>query len=517
MPEPIIDVRTDHKWENWHFSSGVGGKVSKFFIPWNDWADNSPSPSGKPFAPGLAGLKSIVRQAEAAGKRVRAAGSGWSLNNVAFVPDYLVDTANLSALLIGFGPAYVSPADGADSERFVFAQCGAQIKTINQELAKRSLALPTSGASNGQTIVGAMSTGTHGSALSVGSIPDFILGLHIVAEGGKDYWIERASRPAMSDRFVSWLGATLIRDDDLFHSAVVGFGSFGLIHGVAFKAEPLYVLEMFVEQLDYERVVPAVTTLDMRGLGLPDGDALPFHFEVLFNPYKRGSGQKGAFLRVMYKRPYVAPGPRLATTHGASINGRDLVSIAGVFSGVLPGATVGDFLQTQLQETVTPTAPVTVPMLPGVAFGDCEPTGGGTSLEIGIPINRIAEALNLVWSVTDSHPFGAPVAVRYVKASEALLAFTYFPPLTCTIEMPGVDSSAARTAHQALFAAFNAAGIPHTFHWGQHLPQDAQSVVAGYGQARVDRWLAARRSFLKTAAGRRMFSNDLLDACGLST
>ena len=204
MPNPVIDVRVDQTWNNWHSSSGVGGTVARFFIPWNDWDDNSAAPAGKPFVPGLAGLKSIVRQAEAAGKRVRALGSGWSLNNVAFVPDYLIDTANLSALLIGFGPRFVSPSQQADSERFVFSQCGAQLKTINQELAKNGLALPTSGASNGQTIVGAMSTGTHGSANSVGAIQDFILGLHIVGEGGEDYWIERASQPAMSDAFVDW-------------------------------------------------------------------------------------------------------------------------------------------------------------------------------------------------------------------------------------------------------------------------------------------------------------------------
>jgi len=490
--------------------------VARFFIPWNDWDDNSPSPGGKPFAPGLAALKSIVRQAEAAGKRVRAAGSGWSLNNAAYVPDYLIDTANLSALLIGFGPAYVAPSHQADSEHFVFSQCGAQLKTVNEELAKKGLALPTSGASNGQTIVGAMSTGTHGSANTVGAIPDFILGLHIVGEGGEDYWIERASQPAMSDTFLAWLGAKLIRDDDLFLSAVVGFGSLGLIHGVVFKAEPLYVLELFVRQFDYQQVVAAATTLDMRGLGLPGGDAVPFHFEVVFNPYKRGAGQGGAFVRVLNKRPYVAPGPSVLPTDGTSIHGRDLVSIAGVFSEVLPGFALGDFLQSQLMASVTPTAPKTVSALPGVAFGDSQPTGGGTSVEIGIPINRIADALNAIWAVTDAHPFGAPIALRYVKSSDALLAFTYFPPITCTIEMPGVDSAAARSAHQAIFSALSAAKIPHAFHWGQQAPKDFQTVVSGFGQGRVNRWLAARHNFLKTAAGRRLFSNDLLDACGLS-
>ena len=517
MPNPVIDVRVNQTWNNWHSSSGVGGTVARFFIPWNDWDDNSPAPSGKPFVPGLAALKSIVQQAQAAGKRVRALGSGWSLNNVAFVPDYLIDTANLSALLIGFGPRFVWPSQQADSERFVFSQCGAQLKTINQELAKNGLALPTSGASNGQTIAGAMSTGTHGSANSVGAIQDFILGLHIVAEGGEDYWIERASQPAMSDDFVDWLGARLIRDDDLFLSAVVGFGSFGVIHGVVFKAEPLYVLELFVQQFDYQRVLPAATTLDMRGLGLPDGDALPFHFEVVFNPYKRGAGQGGAFVRVLNKRPYVAPGPSVAPTDGASIRGRDLVSIAGLFSNVLPGPAMGDVLQGQLRASVTPTAPASVPALPGVAFGDSQPTGGGTSVEIGIPINRIADALDAIWGVTDVHPFGAPVALRYVKSSDALLAFSYFPPITCTIEMPGVDSAGARAAHRAIFSAFNAANIPHAFHWGQQAPSDPQTVLAGFGRARVDRWLAARRNFLKTTAARRMFSNDLLDACGLST
>jgi len=516
MPQPIIDVKPNRKWENWHTTTGVGGGVAKFFIPWNDWDDNSSSPAGKPFVPGLEGLKSIVRQAEADGRRVRAAGSGWSLNNVAFVPDYLVDTQNLSALLIGFGPAFVTAAHQAESQQFVFAQCGAQLKTLNNELAKHRLALPTMGASNGQTIVGAMSTSTHGSANTVGAIPDYILGLHVVAEGGQDYWIERASQPAMSDAFVSWLGATLIRDDDLFLSAVVGFGSFGLIHAVAFKAEPLYALDLFVRKFDHDQVTAAATTLDMRGLGLPDGDVLPFHFEVVFNPYKRGAGQGGAFVRVLYKRAFVPPGPSPLPTDGSSIRGRDLVSIAGLFSDHAPPGLLGDVLQGQLELAVQPTAPASLLALPGVAFGDSEPTSGGTSIELGIPINRVADALGVIWSVTDAHPFGAPVALRYVKGSDALLAHTFFPPITCTIEMPGVSSASARTAHQAMFNAFRAANIPHAFHWGQQLPQDFSTVLASFGQDRVNRWLAARRGFLKTAAGRRLFSNDLLDACGLS-
>jgi len=448
MPDPIIDVQSNTNWNNWHSSSNVGGSVAKFFIPWNAWDDNSLAAPDKPFLPGLAGMQAIVRDAERAGARVRAVGSGWSLNNVAFVRDYLIDTSNLSAMLIGFGPSYVQPALEAQSERFVFVQCGAQIRSINDELARNGLALPTSGASNGQTIVGAMSTGTHGSAHPVGAIPDFILGLHVIADGGNHFWIERASQPAMSDKFVSWLGATLIRDDDLFLSAVVGFGSFGLIHAVAFKAEPLYVLELFIKQFDFAEVVSAATTLDVSSLGLPDGSNLPFHFEIVLNPYRRQTGGRGAFVRVLYKRSLVAPGPIVPPTDGGSIRNHDLVGIAGLFSDVAPSGILGDFLQQQLENSVSPTAPKTVMSLPGVAFGDTQPTGGGTSVEIGIPLDRVGDALQVIWSVTDTTPFGAPVALRYVRGSDALLAFTCFSPVTCTIEMPGVDSSMARSASQ---------------------------------------------------------------------
>jgi FAD/FMN-containing dehydrogenase len=126
----------------------------------------------------------------------------------------------------------VEPAYQGDDRRnrLVFAQCGVQIKTLNTLLAEKALALPTSGASNGQTIAGAVSTGTHGAANQVGAMQDFILGIHIVAEGGKHYWVERASNHVVTQEFCDWIGAARIRDDKLFRAMVVGFGSFGLVH-----------------------------------------------------------------------------------------------------------------------------------------------------------------------------------------------------------------------------------------------------------------------------------------------
>jgi len=166
MPNPVMTIKPGVAWSNFHSTSNVGGRVGKLFIPFNAWDDGSAPPAGQPFAPGLAGLKAIVQQAESASMRVRALGSSWSLNNIAFVKDYLVDTTNLAELLVGFSQGSVDPSYRGEIASLVYAQCGNTISKLNNDLANANppLALPTSGASNGQTIAGAMSTGTHGSA-----------------------------------------------------------------------------------------------------------------------------------------------------------------------------------------------------------------------------------------------------------------------------------------------------------------------------------------------------------------
>lgn len=516
MPTPVIETTHHTSWQNWHRTSSVGGSVRTLFKPRNRWT-TAASGEHKWFEPGLAGLCSIVQQAESAGRRVRAIGSGWSLSSVAYVDDFLVDTSALSEWSLGFSAPMVEPTHAARRDRFVLAQCGVQIRTLDGHLEQRRLALPTQGASNGQTIVGAMSTGTHGSAHDAGSIADFILGLHIVAEGGRHYWVERASDPVTTSAFAAWLGnAVPLRNDELFNAAVVGFGSFGLIHAVLFEAEPVFVLDKFVRRYDYPAVAHAARTLDTAGLDLPSPDR-PFHFEVVVNPYRRGAGEGGAFVRAYYKKTLGAnePLPVLSVGESKTIRSPDLIHVISSLSDAVP-ALVPGLLQDQLEHSFQPTPLPLRHALPGQIFDDTLPSNGGTSLEIGVPLARVGDALDAIFRVTDAHVFGAPVALRYVRASHATLAFSCHAPTTCTLEMPGIDSATAASGHRQIFAALQAAQIPATYHWGQQGPFTAASLAQGYGAARIERWLQARRGFLKTAGGRRTFSNALLDACGLS-
>lgn len=518
MPEPLIEIVKGHKWRNWHDTSGVGGKVEQLLTPRNQWLDGTPNDPKKRWLPGLTGLQKIVRKAETNEKRVRALGSGWSLSPVAFVDEYLINTARLSDWSVGLTSVSVTPAFAQLAPRIVFAQCGTSISTLNTVLEQRGLALATTGASNGQTIAGAVSTGTHGSAHSVGGIQDRVLALHIVGEGGKHFLIQRHSKRVITKLYADWLGATLLeQDDDLFDAALVGFGSFGVIHAVLFEAVPLYVLGRCVKQLDYAEALPAAKAHDISQLGFPAGQPAPYHIEFAFNPYRRGSGESGAFARVLYAYPYKpgTPLPVLPVVGGETQRSRDLVSMISVGADIAPIAVPG-LLQSQLEGGLSVTGNKIIKGTPGQTWNDSKQTGGGTSLELGIALADVEAALEAIFSVTDDLVFGAPVALRYVRNSDALLAFTHFAPISCAIEMPGIDSARARDAHAKIEAALVNHGVRHTYHWGQALPASETVVRAGFGNDRVDRWLAARRAFL-TAKGRRTFSNDLVEDCGLST
>lgn len=517
MPEPLIDIELNKVWSNWHDTAGVGGEVKQFLTPSNRWLDGTPVDPAKRFEPGLEGLRAIVRKAEAAKLRLRALGSGWSLNAMGFVDGFLVNTSRLNAWSIGLTAKSVAPACAGIASRVVYAQCGTQITTLNSGLEAKGLALATAGASNGQTIAGAISTGTHGSAHSVGAIHDRVLALHMVAEQGKHYLIQPARRPVVTPAYCQWLGAELRESDALFDAALVSFGSFGIVHAVIFEAAPLYLLRLFVKQTDYADVVHAATTHDVSRLALLPGAGAPYHIEFILNPYMRGRGQKGAFTRVYYQQPH-PPGAALPLRHlnGVErVRGRDLVGAIRVGSELAPGV-ISSVLQDQISSAAPPTRGPAFIGTPGQCFSDSRRTGGGTSLELGVPLERVKDALDAIFAVTDAHPFGAPVALRYVRASQALLAFTHFAPLTCTIEFPGLDAPRSREAHLRIEVELEKRGVPHTYHWGQAMPQNREVVRAGFGDARVDAWLAARRAFL-SPAGRTLFSNDVLDSLGLAS
>jgi hypothetical protein len=132
------------------------------------------------------------------------------------------------------------------ASRLVHVEAGIKVHELNEMLDKLTppLAMPTLGGSNGQSIAGAFSTGTHGANPNLPPIADFVRALHLVGPGGQQWWIEPASRPitdrtameARKARGVIDPCIKLVYDDDLFFSCLVSMGCAGVIYAVVVEA-----------------------------------------------------------------------------------------------------------------------------------------------------------------------------------------------------------------------------------------------------------------------------------------
>jgi hypothetical protein len=507
MPEPYIHIERDVQWTNKH--ENVSGRVAHYYDVWNRWADQSSDPI--PWRPGLAGLQRAVRDARAAEASIRAFGGSWSLSAAAYDSQFMLNTKPLSVMDIGLSPAYVVPGY-ANPERLLFAQCGCTIQDVHDALAAKSLALATSGASDGQTLAGAISTGTHGSANQVGGMQESVVGLHLITEDGTPLWIERASRPVVSEAFLKLIDTppqNLRRaDDDLFNAAVVSFGSFGIVHAYLMETEPLYSLEAYSRKMDFDHVKEALGTLNVASLGLPEGATLPYHFEIDLNLYRLGRGENGAYVRFMYKRPGGTPLPPADWSRGHR-PGDDVLGIVGTLSDAAPMAI--PLLVTEIMEGRLG-AYEAVRATPGYTFGPTTIRGQGTSTELGFRLQDSVAAIELMAQVVAEEPIGTVVGVRFVKGSQALAAFTQYP-ITCTVELQAVNTARSREGYQRIWSRLDRAGIPFTLHWGQVLPYEPARYRTVYGP-RLDRWLEKKAQIL-SSAGRKMFSNDMVRGVGL--
>ena len=241
---------------NWHYTVDVGGPFAKKFRPANTFANgtstldhssSSSSSDGEPiqneeFVSGLRALQDCVREAAADGQRLRAYGSRWSLSNIAYDDQYLVEPWGLNYYQIGLAEDQVTEAYRDIRDRLVFVQAGVMNRHINQVLLRHDLDFYTNGDGDGHRTVGAVSTGTHNSALSLAAIQDYVRGVHLVLPpAGEHVFIQRASEAVVTAQFCQFLdNARLIEDDELFGAVVVGLGSFGIIHGMLIEMEPIY-------------------------------------------------------------------------------------------------------------------------------------------------------------------------------------------------------------------------------------------------------------------------------------
>ena len=255
----------------------------------------------------------IVRSAVPTRRTIRAVGSAWSFSDCIYTEDELIEMGGLNQILgfirIGRGPVGDSPVLRIglrssilrEDRIFVHAQAGVLLESLNRRLNEYHITLPTMGSSSGQTIAGAVSTGTHGAHFDRPPLADYLRAILIVDPGGNLHWIERAGNGAITDPTRYPARPSIDReiefhyDDEMFRAAMVSLGCLGIVVEVILECRPQYLISRVgstttwgnMRQWLGERALGSATPFP-PGIRHPtDFTPIPEALEIFLSPHRR--------------------------------------------------------------------------------------------------------------------------------------------------------------------------------------------------------------------------------------
>jgi FAD-linked oxidoreductase len=216
---------------------------------WQNWAGNQAmSPAQVAHPASTEEVARLVKEAAAAGRRVKAIGSGHSFTAIGLTDGVLLQLDRMAGLVsVDLDAATVT------------VEAGMPIARLNATLSEHGLGLTNMGDIDVQTVSGAISTGTHGTGRNSGSIGMQVAGLELVLADGSVVTCSRTERP------------------DLFEVARIGLGSLGVVTAVTFQAEKAFALNAD------ERPMPLDEVLE----GFEELVAANEHFEFYWFPHTR--------------------------------------------------------------------------------------------------------------------------------------------------------------------------------------------------------------------------------------
>jgi len=216
---------------------------------WTNWGRNqscAPTEIRRPTSE--AELADLVKQAAAAGLRVKAVGAGHSFTSIACTDGVLVDLGDYGRVLAH---------DAATGH--VTVEAGIPLHRLSDELDARGLALENMGDIDRQSLAGATQTATHGTGLRFGNLSSQIVGMRLVTADG------------------SLLDLSAGENPDVFDAARVGLGALGLVSTVTLRCVPAFRLHAVEEPVPVDDV--------LRDLDdLVEGND---HFEFYWVPHTR--------------------------------------------------------------------------------------------------------------------------------------------------------------------------------------------------------------------------------------
>ncbi|MEU5939506.1 D-arabinono-1,4-lactone oxidase [Micromonospora sp. NPDC047548] len=423
---------------------------------WSNWAGNQHSIATAILRPTtLDGVTEAVRDAAAAGERIRVVGSGHSFTPIAVTDGRRIELTTLE-----------TDVRVDRDDRLVTVPAGMTLRALNALLATHGLALPNLGDIDAQTVAGAISTGTHGTGARYGCLSTFVAALTLVTGTGEVLRCSADERP------------------DVFAAARVGLGALGVLVEVTLRCVDAFVLRA------HERPAP----LDSVLAELPTLVDTHDHAEFYWFPYTTRVQVKTNDRVPADDRPL----PRwrgwldddfLANTvfAGACRLGRAVPALAPAISAVSARA-LTERTYTGRSDTVfcTPRR---------VRFME---------MEYALPRAALPSALDALRRIVDGLPFKVlfPVEVRFTAADDIWLSHGYgresaYVAIHQYVGMP----------YEPYFRAFEevATDLGGRPHWGKLHNRDAASLAPAY--PRFGDFLAVRDRLDPD----RLFTNPHLD------
>ncbi|MBX2828363.1 MAG: FAD-linked oxidase [Flavobacteriaceae bacterium] len=452
----------------------------------------------------------------------RSIGARWSMSSIAHQKDRMHFTANLN-IKFGIQPTDLHPNSSYQSDNIHFLQCGNTIKEISFYLERLGKSLKTTGASNGQTIAGCISTGVHGSALDVGSVQDYVVGLNLITGPNPQdiVYLERHTKPALNDAFAAKINARVIRNDGLFNAALVGLGSFGFIHGVVIEAEDHFLLSRHVIKVKKADALALADSMDFQNspIKIPSevdaqGNPLrPYHYKIYINQYSNADTLP---VELMYKKPF---DPNYIQKFGNPIPFmkefvyRDLIYLLVKISEKFPKA-IPKFIKALSNSILPDENKVIVGKLSEI-FWDAGYQGKAFACSFGVDHTHSSKALKVLSDLTNNEgPVPGIFAMRFIPKSEGLISFAKFP-FTCMVEIDGIIWEASdklislEKYAQRMIEVLQQHQIPFTIHWGKNADWEFPGLAQHMFGADAQNWMDYRSALL-TPAMARVFTNQFL-------
>jgi FAD-linked oxidoreductase len=181
-----------------------------------NWAKNIEFNPEKVLLPkSLEEMKSIITNAKNNNKKIRVVGSAHSWTNLITTTDILVSLDHWQGLI-----------DVNHKLKQATVKAGTKLSTLGEELFKNNLSMENLGDIDLQSIAGAISTGTHGTGITLQSISNQIVSLKIISANGQLIELSKEINA------------------DMFYASLVSLGSFGIIWELTLQCEESYRLKV---------------------------------------------------------------------------------------------------------------------------------------------------------------------------------------------------------------------------------------------------------------------------------